>query len=80
MPLSCWAWKCFVKLRENAQFLHLVAEVAAVELHTEDSLVEMLELGHRELLRQQLEADGLEVNLTAQFVGGLSQDLVVVEC
>lgn len=27
------------QLRQDAQFLHLVAEVTAVELHTEDSLV-----------------------------------------
>ena len=73
-------WERFVKLGQYAQFQHLVAEVATVELHAEDGLIEMLQLGHGELLRQQLEADGLEVNLTAQFLGGLSQDLVVVEC
>lgn len=69
-----------VELGENAKLLHLVAEVASVELHTEDSLVEVLQLGHREFLWQQLEADWLEVNLTAQFMGGLPQNQVVVEC
>ena len=67
-------WERFVKLGQNAQFQHFVTEVASVELHTEDGLIEVLQLGHGELLRQQLEADGLKVNLTAQFVGGFSQD------
>lgn len=67
-------WERFVKLGQNAQFQHLVAEVAPVELHTENGLIEVLQLGHRKLLGQQLEADWLEVNLTAQFIGGLSQD------
>lgn len=39
----------------------------------------MLELSHRELLWQQLEADGLEMNLTAKLVGCLAEDLVMVE-
>ena len=72
-------WERFVKLGQNAQFQHLVTEVAPVELHTEDSLIEVLQLGHGELLGQQLETDWLEVNLTAQFIGGLSQNQVVVE-
>lgn len=62
-------WERFVKLGQNAQFQHLVAEVAPVELHTEDSLIEVLQLGHGELLGQQLEADWLEVNLATQFIG-----------
>ena len=70
----------FVKLGQNAQFQHLVAEVTSVELHTEDGLIEVLQLGHGELLGQQLEADWLKVNLTAQFVGGFPQNQVVVEC
>ena len=73
-------WERFVKLGQNAQFQHLVAEVAPVELHTEDSLVEVLQLGHSEFLWQQLEADWLKVNLTAQFIGGLPQNQVMVEC
>ena len=32
-------WERFIKLGQYAQFQHLVAEVASVELHTEDSLV-----------------------------------------
>ena len=56
-----------VKLGQNAQFQHLVAEVAFVELYTENCLIEVLQLGHRELLRQQLEADGLKVNLLSQL-------------
>ena len=59
--------KCLFQLGQNAKFEHLIAEVAPVELHTEDSLVEVLQLGHRELLRQQLEADGLKVNLLSQL-------------
>ena len=73
-------WERFVKLGQNAQFQHLVAEVAPVKLHTEDGLIEVLQLGHGELLGQQLEADWLKVNLTTQFVGGFSQNQIVVEC
>ena len=60
-------WERFVKLGQNTQFQHLVAEVAPVELHTEDSIVEVLQLGHGELLGQQFETYRLEMNLTAQF-------------
>ena len=73
-------WERFVKLGQYAQFQHLVAEVAPVELHTEDSLIEVLQLSHGELLGQQLKADWLEVNLTTQFIGGLAQNQIVVEC
>ena len=72
-------WERFVKLGQNAQFQHLVAEVTSVELHTEDSLVEVLELSHGKLLWQQFKTDWLEVNLTAQLIGGLTKDQVVVE-
>ncbi len=68
-----------VELGQNAQFQHLVAEVAAVELDAEDGLIEVLQLGHGELIRQQLETDGLKVNLKTQFIGGLAQHQVVVE-
>ena len=57
-------WERFVKLGQNAQFQHLVAEVAPVEFHTEDSLIEVLQMGHGKLLGQQFEADWFEVNLT----------------
>ena len=63
-------WERFVKLGQNAQFQHLVTEVASVELYTENGLIEVLQLGHGELLGQQLEADWLEVNLATQFIGG----------
>ena len=72
--------KRFVKLGENAQFQHLVAEVTPVELHAENGLIEMLQLSHRELLRQQFETDGLKVNLTTQLIGGLTQNQIVIEC
>ena len=35
-------WERFVKLGQNAQFQHLVAKVAPVELHTENGLIEVL--------------------------------------
>ena len=66
-------WERFFKLSQNTEFQHLVAEVAAIELYAEDGLIEVLQLGHRELLWQQFEADGLKVNLTAQLIGGLTQ-------
>ena len=39
-------WERFVKLGQNAQFQHLVTEVAPVELHTEDSLIQKLRLSN----------------------------------
>ena len=60
-------WKRLFQLGQDAQLQHLVAEVAFVELYTENCLIEVLQLGHRELLRQQLEADGLKVNLLSQL-------------
>ena len=55
----------FVCLVEDAEFEHLVVEVATVELYAEDCLIEMLQLGHGELRGQEFETDGLEVYLTA---------------
>ena len=43
-------WERFFELGKNTEFQHLVAEVASVELYTEDSLVEVLQLGHGEFL------------------------------
>ena len=71
--------ECSVKLGQDAQLQHLVVEVTAVELHAEDGLVEVLELSHGECVGQQLEAYGFEVDLAAQFVGGLTENQVVVE-
>ena len=73
-------WERFFELGKNTEFQHLIAEVAAIELHTEDGLIEVLQLGHRELLWQQFEADGLKVNLTAQLIGGLTQNQIMVKC
>ena len=56
-------WQRLFQLGQDTQFLHLVTEVAAIELHAEDSLVEVLELCHRELLWQQFKANRLEMNL-----------------
>ena len=39
-----------IQLGQNAKFLHLIAEVTAVELHAEDGLVEVLQLRHGEFL------------------------------
>ena len=64
--------KRLVELGQDAQFQHLVAEIATIELHAENGLVEVLELGHRELLRQQLEAYRLKVNLTAKLISSLA--------
>ena len=70
----------FVKLSQNTEFQHLVAEVAAIELYAEDGLIEVLQLGHRKLLWQQFKTDWLEVNLTAQLIGGLTQNQIMVKC
>ena len=43
---------------EHAEQRHLPAEVALVELSTENRLVHALQLAERELLGQQLKADG----------------------
>ena len=71
--------KGLVELGQDAELQHLVAEVAPVELHAEDGLVEVLQLGHGELLGQQFKAYRFEVNLPAQLVRGLAKDQVVVE-
>lgn len=39
----------------------------------------MLKLGHCELFRQQFETDGLEMDLAAQLIGGLTQNQIVAE-
>ena len=67
----CRAWLC---LSEDAEFKHLVVEVATVELYAEDCLVEMLQLGHGELRGQEFETDGLEVYLTTKFGGCHAQE------
>ena len=72
--------KRFVELGQDTQFQHLVAEVATIELHTKYCLIEVLQLGHREFLRQEFEANGLEVNLSTQLMGGLAKNQIVVEC
>src|SRR5215510_13687137 len=64
---------------EEVHCEHALAEVALVELALEHELVEMLKLRERELLRQQLEADGLIAQLAAQPRERRLQNLGVVE-
>ena len=72
-------WERFVKLGKDSQFQHLVAEVTTIELHTEDGLIQVLELCHREFLWQEFKSDRLEMDLTTEFAGSLSQYQIVVE-
>ena len=72
--LLVWHWQCLIELGQDTKLQHFIAKVTSVELDTENGLIQMLQLGHRKLLWQQLEAYWLEVNLAAQFIGGLSQD------
>ena len=67
------------RVLEDADVEHLVREVAAVEMHFQNALVEVLELGHREDLRQELEADRLEMNLLLEAAERHAKDPVVVE-
>ena len=58
---------------------HALAEIALVELALEHELVEMLKLGERELLRQELETDRLIAQLAAQAHERRLHDVGVVE-
>ena len=58
---------------------HFLAEVAAVERHTENTLVEPLELWHREVLCQHFESYRLVVNVPFESLLGLLKDIVMVE-
>ena len=67
------------RVLEDADVEHLIREVAAVEMHFQDALVEVLKLGHREDLRQELEADRLEMDLLLEAAERHAKDPVVVE-
>ena len=72
------------EFQAEAFFFHLVVALR-IELIEECHFLvghweRFVKLGHGELLRQQLETDWLEVNLATQFIGGLPQNQVVVEC
>src|SRR5207237_512335 len=63
---------------QDADLLHLAAEVAAVQRPAQDRLKQRLQLAQRELVRQQLEAQGRLADPAAQVVqGGLQQRGVV---
>ena len=58
---------------------HLALEVAAVETGAEQDFVEALQVGHREFVVQEFEADGLEVEVPAKALHRRLEDLFVVE-
>ena len=64
---------------EHTQTPHLVIEIAAVEAHIEDGLIEVLQLLDGELLWQQFKPHWFEMNLLAQRLFRLTENLVVVE-
>ena len=70
--LFVWHWQCLIELSQNTKLQHFIAEVTSVELDTENCLIEMLQLGHGEFLRQQLKTYRFEVNLATKLICGLS--------
>ena len=70
--LFVWHWQCLIELSQNTKLQHFIAKVTSVELYAKDGFVQVLELGHGELLRQQLKANRLEVNLTTKLISSLS--------
>ena len=64
---------------QQSEMLHLVGEVPAVELALEDGLVQVLELGEGEDLRQEVEAHRLEEDVLPEPLARDAEDLVVVE-
>ena len=64
---------------KDAKVLHLAGEVAAVELDFQDGLVEVLELGEGEDLREEVETDRSEVDVLLEAGESVAEDLVVVE-
>ena len=64
---------------EDAVVLHFVGEVAAVEFYLKDRFIEILQLREREDFREQLEANGFEVDVLPQPRERHAENLVVVE-
>src|SRR5258706_14464298 len=56
----------FVERHQQSEAQHFFAEVPLVQSGAQDRLVKMLQVGQRELRRQQLEADGLITHLALQ--------------
>ena len=72
-------WLIILDLLKHAGLEHLAVEVAAVELHTEDALIKALQLRDGELLVEQVEPHRLEVDVLADTLHGLAEDIVMVE-
>ena len=70
---------CVARQLEHTKAPHLVIEIAAIEAHIEDGLIEVLQLLDGELLWQQFKPHRLEMNLLAQRLFRLTENLVVVE-
>ena len=68
-----------IRWPEEAQVMHLLGKVAAVELCAQDNLVEGLQLAHGELIGQQLECNGPEVDEFAQAPHSHRDDVGVVK-
>ena len=66
-------------LVEDAGLQDFLVEITAVELHAENGFIQSLQLRDGELLVQQPEAYGLEVDVLAQPLHRLPEDVVVVE-
>ena len=74
------ALEFLIQAVDEAHRKHLLGEVPSVETGAKDTFIDGLELGHGELLVQQVEADGLEVYILFQpFMGGL-KDTLMIEC
>src|SRR3954465_11529154 len=56
----------FVAFDQQIHRENLLAKITLVDLALEHRLVELLQLGERELRREQLEADGLVTHLSLQ--------------
>src|SRR4051812_7185540 len=69
----------FVGFDQQIHREDLLAEIALVDLALEHRLVELLQLGQRELRREQLEADGLVTHLSLQPLQRHTEDFFVIE-
>ena len=69
----------FVEGKEEIEAEDFFAEVALVQVGTEDGFVEGLELAERELGREELEADGFVAEFATQALEGGMKDLSVIK-
>src|SRR5215831_20917433 len=69
----------FPQGHEQSKAQHLLAEISLVERRSQNGFVQVLELGKRELRRQQLEPNRLVAHLALQPRQGGCQDFRMVE-